>query len=154
IVMLTRYWTKFSIAVVCISVVLFFLCTRITHSTRLFQSSPVDYYFLGVSEKAFIDPVVWLTALLSAWTAVLPSVTAHALNVILSVHNKHKIHSLSPPPVELRSKFRRGSSLRQSSYAISQGAGSGRLITSATSIRSAEVLKDRKMTTSKKSSNL
>ncbi|XP_047229759.1 phospholipid-transporting ATPase IC [Girardinichthys multiradiatus] len=154
IVMLTRYWTKFSIAAVCISVVLFFLCTRITHSTRLFQSSPVDYYFLGVSEKAFIDPVVWLTALLSAWTAVLPSVTAHALNVILSVHNKHKIHSMSPPPVELRSKFRRGSSLRQSSYAISQGAGSGRLIISATSIQSAEVLKDGKMTTSKKSSNL
>ncbi|KAK5601583.1 hypothetical protein CRENBAI_023767 [Crenichthys baileyi] len=154
IVMLTRYWTKFSIAAVCISVVLFFVCTRITHSTRLFQSSPVDYYFLGVSEKAFIDPVVWLTALLSAWTAVLPSVTAHALNVILSVHNKHKIHSLSPPPVELRSKFSRGSSLRRSSYAISQGAGSGRLITSAASIRSAEVLKDGKMTTSKKSSNL
>lgn len=105
---------------------------RITHSTRLFQSSPVDYFFLGVSEKAFIDPVVWLTALLTTWTAVLPSVTAHALSVILSAHDKHKIHSLSPSPVELRSKFKRESSLRRSSYAISQGSGPGRLINSAT----------------------
>ncbi|XP_015238140.1 PREDICTED: phospholipid-transporting ATPase IC-like isoform X1 [Cyprinodon variegatus] len=154
IVMVTKYWTKFSIAAVCVSVVLFFICTRITHSTRLFQSSPADYYFLGVSEKAFIDPVVWLTAFLTTWTAVLPSVTAHALNVILTVHNKHKIHSSSPPPVELRSKFSRGSSLRRSSYAISQGAGPGRLIKSATSIRNTETLKDEKVNISKKPSDI
>lgn len=40
---------------------------------------------------AFIDPVVWLTALLTAWTAVLPSVTALALKVILTLHDKHKV---------------------------------------------------------------
>ncbi|KAM4575510.1 putative phospholipid-transporting ATPase IM [Fundulus diaphanus] len=154
IVMLTRYWTKFSIAAVCISFVMFFLCTRITHSSRLFQSSPADYYFLGVSEKAFIDPVVWLTALLTAWTAVLPSVTGHALSVVLTVHDKHKIHSSSPPPVELRSKFRRGSSFRRSSYAISQDAGPGRLINSATSIRRAEVLKEEKVAGSEKPSDI
>ncbi|XP_014907066.1 phospholipid-transporting ATPase IC [Poecilia latipinna] len=150
IVILTKYWTKFNIAALCVSVVMFFICTRITHSTRLFQSSPVDYFFLGVSEKAFIDPVVWLTALLTAWTAVLPSVTFHAFNVILSVHNKHKIHNSSPPPVELTSRFARGSSLRRSSYAISQGAGPGRLIHSATSIQRAEALKEEKVSTSKK----
>ncbi|XP_035997230.1 phospholipid-transporting ATPase IC [Fundulus heteroclitus] len=154
IVMLTRYWTKFSIVAVCISFLMFFICTRITHSSRLFQSSPVDYYFLGVSEKAFIDPVVWLTALLTAWTAVLPSVTGHALSVLLTVHNKHKIHSSSPPPVELRSKFRRGSSFRRSSYAISQDAGPGRLINSASSIRRAEVLKEEKVAGSEKPSDI
>uniref|UniRef100_A0A3Q0SAS6 Phospholipid-transporting ATPase n=1 Tax=Amphilophus citrinellus TaxID=61819 RepID=A0A3Q0SAS6_AMPCI len=79
IILMTRYWTKFNIAAVVVSVVLFFICTRITHNTRLFQQSPKDYYFL-----------VWLTALLTAWTAVLPSVTAFALNVILTLHDKHK----------------------------------------------------------------
>uniref|UniRef100_A0A3B4GHE9 Phospholipid-transporting ATPase n=1 Tax=Pundamilia nyererei TaxID=303518 RepID=A0A3B4GHE9_9CICH len=45
----------------------------------------------GASDYAFTDPVVWLTALLVAWTAVLPSVTAHALSVILNAHDKHKV---------------------------------------------------------------
>lgn len=45
----------------------------------------------GASDYAFTDPVVWLTALVVAWTAVLPSVTAHALSVILNVHDKHKV---------------------------------------------------------------
>uniref|UniRef100_A0A096M158 Phospholipid-transporting ATPase n=1 Tax=Poecilia formosa TaxID=48698 RepID=A0A096M158_POEFO len=155
IVILTKYWTKFNIAALCVSVVMFFICTRITHSTRLFQSSPADYFFLGVSEKAFIDPVVWLTALLTAWTAVLPSVTFHAFNVILSVHNKHKafIRKQILLEVELTSRFARGSSLRRSSYAISQGAGPGRLIHSATSIQRAEALKEEKVSTSKKVQN-
>uniref|UniRef100_A0A8P4FWT0 Phospholipid-transporting ATPase n=1 Tax=Dicentrarchus labrax TaxID=13489 RepID=A0A8P4FWT0_DICLA len=47
IVLVTRYWTKFNIASVCVSVVLFFICTRITHNPRLFQKSPQDYLFLG-----------------------------------------------------------------------------------------------------------
>ncbi|XP_041791304.1 phospholipid-transporting ATPase IC [Chelmon rostratus] len=90
VVLVTRYWTKFNIAAVCVCLVLFFICTRITHSTRLFQASPADYSFVGVSDKAFVDPVVWLTAMLTTWTAVLPSVTVRALNVILTVHDKHK----------------------------------------------------------------
>ncbi|XP_069006033.1 phospholipid-transporting ATPase IC [Embiotoca jacksoni] len=146
IVLQIRYWTKFNIAAVCVSVVLFFICNRITHNSRLFKKSPSDYFFLGVSDKAFIDPVVWLTAVLTAWTAVLPSVTAHALNIILTIHDIHKVHSISPQPVELRSKFSRGTSLRRSSYAVSQGAAPGRLITSATSISSTAVTVDEKVT--------
>ncbi|XP_030583770.1 phospholipid-transporting ATPase IK [Archocentrus centrarchus] len=153
IILMTRYWTKFNIAAVVVSVVLFFICTRITHNTRLFQQSPKDYYFLGVSDKAFIDPVVWLTALLTAWTAVLPSVTAFALNVILTLHDKHKVHSVSHQPVELRSNFRRGTSLRRSSYAVSQGAGSGRYITSATHIHPTELPVDEKVTASNNSTD-
>ncbi|XP_040896932.1 phospholipid-transporting ATPase IK isoform X2 [Toxotes jaculatrix] len=136
IMQLTRYWTKFNIAAVCVSVLLFFICSRITHNSRLFQRSPSDYYFLGVSDKAFIDPVVWLTALLTSWMAVLPSVTSHALNVILTIHDRHKVHSVSPQPVELRSNFRRGTTFRRSSYALSQGPGHGRLITSGMHIHS------------------
>ncbi|XP_006790411.1 phospholipid-transporting ATPase IK [Neolamprologus brichardi] len=135
IILLTRHWTKFNIATVIVSVGLFFICTRITHNRFLFEQSPKDYIFLGASDYAFTDPVVWLTALLVAWTAVLPSVTAHALSVILNVHNKHKVHSVSHQSVELRSRFRRGTPLRRSSYAVSQGAGSGRHITSATHMR-------------------
>uniref|UniRef100_A0A3Q3J0D8 Phospholipid-transporting ATPase n=1 Tax=Monopterus albus TaxID=43700 RepID=A0A3Q3J0D8_MONAL len=95
----TRYWTKFNIAAVCVSVVLFFICTRITHNVHLFKRSPVDYNFFGV-------------------------------------------HSMSHQSVELRSKFRRGTSLRRSSYAVSQGAGPGRFITSASSTRSKVPLVD------------
>ncbi|XP_005478764.1 phospholipid-transporting ATPase IK isoform X2 [Oreochromis niloticus] len=135
IILLTRHWTKFNIAAVIVSVALFFICTRITHNRFLFEKSPKDYIFLGASDYAFTDPVVWLTALLVAWTAVLPSVTAHALSVILNVHDKHKVHSVSHQSVELRSRFRRGTRLRRSSYAVSQGAGSGRHITSATHMR-------------------
>uniref|UniRef100_A0A3Q1G781 ATPase phospholipid transporting 8B3 n=1 Tax=Acanthochromis polyacanthus TaxID=80966 RepID=A0A3Q1G781_9TELE len=136
IVLLTRHWTKFNIAAVCVSVLLFFICTSICHSTRLFQNSPSDYIFL-VSNKAFIDPVVWLTALLTAWTAVLPSMTAHALSVMVTAHDKHKVHSITRQPVELRSQFKRGTSRRRSSYAVSQGAGHGRIITTGTSIHNA-----------------
>ncbi|XP_029906406.1 phospholipid-transporting ATPase IC isoform X2 [Myripristis murdjan] len=135
VMLLTRYWTKFNIATVCVSLVLFFICTRITHSPRLFQKSPVDYYFIGASDKAFIDPVVWLTALLTAWTAVLPSVTVCALSVILTKQHKHKIHTTRLQPVELKSKLRRGNSVRRSSYALSQGRGP-RHLTSGTSAHS------------------
>ncbi|XP_056269920.1 phospholipid-transporting ATPase IC [Pseudoliparis swirei] len=72
IALLTRYWTKFHAASLCVSLLLFFICTRITQSTFLFQRSPADYFFIGVSDKAFIDPLVWLAALLATWTAVLP----------------------------------------------------------------------------------
>ncbi|XP_070764399.1 phospholipid-transporting ATPase IC [Enoplosus armatus] len=148
IVLVTKYWTKFNIAAVCVSLGLFFICSRITHSTHLFKRSPSDYHFLGASNKAFIDPVVWLTALLTAWTAVLPSMTALALNVILNIRDKHKVHSASPQPVELRSKLRRGTSLRRSSYALSQGAGPGRLITSGTSIQTTAPPVEEKVTAS------
>ncbi|XP_042272962.1 phospholipid-transporting ATPase IC [Thunnus maccoyii] len=148
ITLLTRNWTKFNIAAVCVSVVLFFICTRITHNPRLFQRSPSDYLFLGVSDQAFINPVVWLTALLTAWTAVLPSVTAQAINVILTSHDKHKVHSTSYKSVELKSNFRRGSSRRRSSYAVSQGAGPGHLITSGTGIHSTVPTVDEKVTAS------
>ncbi|XP_038572102.1 phospholipid-transporting ATPase IK [Micropterus salmoides] len=147
ILLVTRYWTKFNIAAVCVSMVMFFICTRITHNTRLFERSPSDYYFLGASDMAFIDPVVWLTALLAAWTAVLPSMTARTLNVILTIHDKHKVHSVSRQPVELRSQLIRGMSLRRSSYALSQGAGPGRLITSGTCFRSTAAPVDEKVTT-------
>ncbi|XP_058493944.1 phospholipid-transporting ATPase IC isoform X1 [Solea solea] len=146
IILVTRYWTKFNFSVVCVSVLLFFIFTRIFQSSRLFQNSPSDFFFVGVSEKAFLDPVVWLTALLTAWVAVLPSLTAHGLNIILTVNNTHKVHSMSTRPVELKSKFSRGS-FGRSSFAISQGTGTGRLITSATHIHSTAPPVDKKVTT-------
>ncbi|XP_041646707.1 phospholipid-transporting ATPase IC isoform X1 [Cheilinus undulatus] len=153
VVLLTRYWTKFNIAAVCISVLLFFICSKITQSRRLFEKAPSDYFFIGVSDEAFIDPVVWLTALLTAWTAVLPSFTALALSVILTGHDKHKVHSMSRPPVELRSQLTRNTSLRRSSYALSQGAGPGRLISSGTCIRSTVPTVDEIVTASNKPSD-
>ncbi|CAG5864928.1 unnamed protein product [Menidia menidia] len=150
IVLITRYWTKVSVAAVCLSVVMFFICTRITHSAPLFRRSPSDYLFLGVSDKAFTDPVVWLTAFLTGWTAVLPSFTVLALNVILTVHHKHKVHITSPQPVELRSNFGRGTSLRRSSYAISQGAGPGRVITSASSSHRQRLMEEKETQKPKK----
>ncbi|GAA6219395.1 phospholipid-transporting ATPase IC-like [Lates japonicus] len=154
IMLLTKYWTKFNIASLCVSVVMFFICTRITHNKRLFERGPYEYSFVGVSDKAFIDPVVWLTALLTSWTAVLPSMTALALNVILTSHDKHKVHSVSHQPVALNSKFRRGTPLRRSSYALSQGAGPGRLITSGTCIRSTAPPMDEKVTANNNSTDL
>ncbi|XP_018522909.2 LOW QUALITY PROTEIN: phospholipid-transporting ATPase IC [Lates calcarifer] len=153
IMLLTKYWTKFSLAALCVSVVMFFICTRITHNKRLFEREPYEYNFIGVSDKAFIDPVVWLTALLTSWTAVLPSMTALALNVILTSHDKHKVHSVSHQPVALNSRFRRGTPLRRSSYALSQGAGPGRLITSGTCIRSTAPPMDEKVTASNNSTD-
>ncbi|XP_072294181.1 phospholipid-transporting ATPase IC [Eucyclogobius newberryi] len=112
----TKYWTKFNIASVCVSVVLYFIFTRITHSKLLFTRAPNDYYFIGAADKAFIDPVVWLTALLTAWTAVLPSVTIHAFNVIRKGSDKHKVHIVPPKAVELRSRMTSQTSLRRSSF--------------------------------------
>lgn len=62
--LLTRYWTKFNIAGVCVSLVLFFICTRITHGPRLFQKSPVDYYFVG-TPLHYPDRLLLLFSLLS-----------------------------------------------------------------------------------------
>ncbi|XP_068599620.1 phospholipid-transporting ATPase IC [Brachionichthys hirsutus] len=143
IVLVTKYWTKFNIAAVCVSVVLFFITTTITQSTRLFQGSPSDYNFIGVYNKAFSNPVVWLTALLTTWTAILPSITVHALKVIVMVHGKNKVYNSSPQPVELKSKLRRRTSSRRSSYALSQGAGPGRLISSGIGIRNTKLPEER-----------
>lgn len=46
--LVTHYWTKYNVASVIISVILFFLITRITQSPLLFQSSPIDYPFIGM----------------------------------------------------------------------------------------------------------
>ncbi|XP_019752668.1 phospholipid-transporting ATPase IC isoform X1 [Hippocampus comes] len=121
IVLLTRHWTKFNIGAMCVSLLLYFICSRITHSKFLFQSAPADYLFYGASDEAFTDPVVWLAALLTAWTAVLPSMTFQALDVIRTVHDKHKVHSMSHQPVELRSQCKRKTSLCHSSFTINQG---------------------------------
>ncbi|CAB1331466.1 unnamed protein product [Coregonus sp. 'balchen'] len=147
IVLLTRHWTKWSVAAMGVSFGLFFVCTPITHSPKLFEKSPVDYYFPGVSQNAFPSPVVWLTALLTAWTAVLPSFTIHAINIILTNPDKHKVHNTKRGPVELQKFcFRRGDPRRRSSYAMSQGRGIGRLITSGTSLRSTAPPVDRRGT--------
>ncbi|XP_053713455.1 phospholipid-transporting ATPase IC [Synchiropus splendidus] len=120
IVLLTRHWTKYNFASVIASVVLFFILTRITHSAFLFRAAPTDYNFLGASEKAFAEPVVWLTALLTSWTSVLPSVAFHGLDIILNKNGKCKVHSESQS-VELRSKLSRLST-RRCSFSLSQGA--------------------------------
>uniref|UniRef100_A0A8B9KZ83 Phospholipid-transporting ATPase n=1 Tax=Astyanax mexicanus TaxID=7994 RepID=A0A8B9KZ83_ASTMX len=117
------------------SLVVFFLSSVILHSPRLFTSFPNDYIFFGASLNAFANPVVWLTAILTTCTAVLPSFTVQALSVVLAKNNKHKIHS-SKEPVELKSWFNRGIPHRRSSYAMSQGKGFGKLMTLGTGVRS------------------
>ncbi|XP_076009464.1 phospholipid-transporting ATPase IC [Genypterus blacodes] len=154
IVLVTRYWTKFNIAVLVLSLGMFFLCTRITHSPQLFQRSPADYFFVGASNEAFKDPMVWLTALLTTWLAILPSMTAYAFNVILASPDKHKVHSTNRHPVEMRSTFRRGNSARRSSYALSQGHSPRQLSPSWTSIKSTAPPADQKVNTSSKLTDL
>ncbi|XP_029939575.1 phospholipid-transporting ATPase IC [Salarias fasciatus] len=153
VLMVTRFWTKYNILAVCFSVVMFFICSRITQSPGLYQRAPSDYTYIGVSEKAFREPVVWLTALLTTWTAFLPSLTFHAFEIISTAQKKHKVHSVSPHPVELRSKFRRGSFHRRSSYAISQGAQPECFITSSTSVSSAALSVGNVVTTHKANKN-
>uniref|UniRef100_A0A4W5NJ00 Phospholipid-transporting ATPase n=1 Tax=Hucho hucho TaxID=62062 RepID=A0A4W5NJ00_9TELE len=137
IILLTRHWTKWSVAAMCVSFGLFFVCTPITHSPKLFEKSPVDYYFPGThltsTTNAFPSPVVWFTALLTAWTAVLPSFTILMFDLFSDFP---QVHITKHGPVELqKSGFRRGDSHRRSSYAMSQGRGIGRLITSGASRR-------------------
>ncbi|KAM9797556.1 phospholipid-transporting ATPase IC [Syngnathus typhle] len=122
IVLVTRNWTKFNIGSVCLSLLLYFICSRITHSKFLFQSAPADYLFYGASDEAFADPVVWLTALLTALTAVLPSMTSLALRVIRTAHNNHKVHIMCHQPAELRSHTQRTSSFCRSSFAATKEA--------------------------------
>uniref|UniRef100_A0A8B9KZG7 Phospholipid-transporting ATPase n=1 Tax=Astyanax mexicanus TaxID=7994 RepID=A0A8B9KZG7_ASTMX len=135
IILQTRFWTKYNCAAVLFSLVVFFLSSVILHSPRLFTSFPNDYIFFGASLNAFANPVVWLTAILTTCTAVLPSFTVQALSVVLAKNNKHKIHS-SKEPVELKSWFNRGIPHRRSSYAMSQGKGFGKLMTLGTGVRS------------------
>ncbi|KAI4899997.1 hypothetical protein NFI96_014505, partial [Prochilodus magdalenae] len=135
VILETKFWTKYNIAAVLVSQVLFFLSTLILHSPRLFTTFPRDYIFFGVSLNAFANPVVWLVAFLTTCIAVLPSITVRALNVVLTNPNKHRIHS-SKEPVELQSWFRRDAPQRRSSYAMSQGKGFGRLMTMGTGVRS------------------
>ncbi|TTK63268.1 Phospholipid-transporting ATPase IK [Bagarius yarrelli] len=108
IILHTKYWTKYNVAAVFVSLMLFFLSTIILHSPRLFTLSPKDYSFFGASLNAFTNPVVWLATLLTSCTAVLPSITCRALSVIMVNPNKHKIHS-KKEPVELQSWIRNDS---------------------------------------------
>ncbi|XP_066503144.1 phospholipid-transporting ATPase IC [Hoplias malabaricus] len=128
IILETKFWTKYNFAAVLLCLGLFFISTLILHSPRLFTTFPHDYIFYGASQNGFVNPVVWLTVFLTTCTAVLPSITVRALNVVLANPNKRKIHSLREP-VELQSYFRRGAPHRRSSYAVSQGKGFGKLMT-------------------------
>ncbi|XP_072771152.1 phospholipid-transporting ATPase IC [Nerophis lumbriciformis] len=129
-VLISRYWTMLNIGAVCCSLLMFFIGTSVTNSKFLFLRAPLDYYFYGASVMAFRDPVVWLTAVLAALTAVLPSLIFHAVSAIRPSQDKHKVHSMTPQPVELNPRFKRGSSRRRSSFAVSQGPAPERLISS------------------------
>ncbi|KAI2650373.1 Phospholipid-transporting ATPase IK [Labeo rohita] len=135
VILHTKFWTKFSVAAVIFSLVAFFLSTLALHGARLFTASPKDYFFLGASPNAYSTPEVWLTICVTTCIAVLPSITIRALGVVLTNPNKHKIHS-SNEPVELRSWFQRGTLQRRSSYAVSQGKGFGKLITTGVGLPS------------------
>ncbi|KAG5275744.1 hypothetical protein AALO_G00124090 [Alosa alosa] len=139
IIIQTKYWTKYNIAAVILSFVLYFLSTLILHSPRLHSRSPNDYIFPGVSINAFGDAVVWLTVLLTTCTAILPSMAIQALDVALTRSNTHRVQSQSNPVLTKMNAtpFRRGSVQRRSSYAASQGKGFGRLITSGAGLRTA-----------------
>ncbi|KAI5620717.1 phospholipid-transporting ATPase IC isoform X2, partial [Silurus asotus] len=102
IILHTKYWTKYNVAAVCLSLGLFFLSTIILHSPRPFTSSPKDFSFFGTSLNAFTNPIVWLASFLTCCTAVLPSITRRALKVILENPSKHRVHSVKEP-VELQS---------------------------------------------------
>ncbi|XP_051549616.1 phospholipid-transporting ATPase IC isoform X1 [Myxocyprinus asiaticus] len=146
VILHTKYWTKFSIAAVIFSLLVFFLSTLALHSARLFTASPKDYFFLGASPNAYSTPEVWLTIFVTTCAAVLPSATIRALGVVLTKPKKHKIHSSVNEPVELQSWFRRGTFQRRSSYAVSQGKGFGKLITSGVGLPSAVSPQDRRVT--------
>ncbi|XP_055074307.2 phospholipid-transporting ATPase IC [Misgurnus anguillicaudatus] len=147
VILNTKFWTKYSVAAIIFSLLAFFLSTLALHSTRLFTLSPKDYFFLGASVNAYSSPEVWLTIFVTTCVAVLPSMTIRALRVVLTNSNKHKIHSSVNEPVELQSWFQRGTLRRRSSYAVSQGKGFGKLITTGVGLHSAASPQDRRVTT-------
>ncbi|XP_009294623.2 phospholipid-transporting ATPase IC isoform X2 [Danio rerio] len=146
VILCTKYWTKWNVAAVIFSLAAFFLSTLALHSTRLFTASPKDYFFLGASQNAYSTPEVWLTIFVTTCVAVLPSITTRALGVVLANPNKHKIHSSANEPVELQSWFQRGTVQRRSSYAVSQGKGFGKLITTGVGLPSAAPRQDGRVT--------
>uniref|UniRef100_A0AAY4D161 Phospholipid-transporting ATPase n=1 Tax=Denticeps clupeoides TaxID=299321 RepID=A0AAY4D161_9TELE len=134
IIIQTRYWTKYNIAAICLSLALYFILTLIVHSKILHDKLPADFYFTGTS----LNPVVWLTILLTTSFLFLLAVhcaerkmfqLAFLLLIFLQVHSM-----MLPTQVRRPGGFRRGGVLRHSSYAMSQGAGFGRLITSGTGL--------------------
>ncbi|CAL8349182.1 unnamed protein product [Gadus morhua 'NCC'] len=126
LLLLTRHWTVFNAVFLCIAFGFFFIVTRITQQPRLFQLAPADYFFVGVSENAFANPLVWLTALLAGVTAALPALFVFVFNVLLSRPDTHRVHSLAGPrPVELRSKVRRIDSGRRPSGVASRVSSKG-----------------------------
>ncbi|XP_035267984.1 phospholipid-transporting ATPase IC isoform X2 [Anguilla anguilla] len=154
IILCTGFWTKFNVGAIFLSLALFFVSTRVLHNPRLHAAAPTDYYFSGVSENVFSGPLLWLTAVLTACVAVLPSMTARALAFVLRPSDTHRVHSsgtTSSPggPQEMKPHFRRGDLQRRSSYAMSQGKGFGRLVTSGASRRSAAPPEDRRDTAGK-----
>ncbi|KAI1891681.1 hypothetical protein AGOR_G00146280 [Albula goreensis] len=151
IILQTGFWTKYNAAAIALSLALFFVSTLILHTPRLHVAFPTDYYFPGVSLNTFRHPLLWLTAFLTACTAILPSLTARSLSLVLHPHNTHRVHSSGPTtsprgPLELQSHFRRGDLQRRSSYAMSQGQGFGRLITSGHGLHSTSPPQDMKQT--------
>ncbi|XP_063057432.1 phospholipid-transporting ATPase IC [Engraulis encrasicolus] len=136
----TKYWTKYNVVALSLSLLLYFVSTLILHSPRLHSRAPNDYIFPGASINAFREPVVWLTVLLTTCAALLPSMLMRALDVVLSRSNTHRVRSQRDSeltrPDSKRAPFQRGAVQRRSSYAVSQGKGFGRLITSGAGLRS------------------
>uniref|UniRef100_A0A3B3TGM4 Phospholipid-transporting ATPase n=1 Tax=Paramormyrops kingsleyae TaxID=1676925 RepID=A0A3B3TGM4_9TELE len=79
----TGYWTMFNVAAIVFSMSMYFLATLILHSPLLHTIAPADFYFLAF-QNAFASPLVWLTVLLTTCTAVLPSLAARALLLVLN----------------------------------------------------------------------
>ncbi|XP_016395800.1 phospholipid-transporting ATPase IC [Sinocyclocheilus rhinocerous] len=111
----------------------------------LLYSIYTSIILIRASPNAYSTPEVWLTICVTTCIAVLPSVTIRALGVVLTNPNKHKIHSLNKP-VELKSWFQRGTLQRRSSYAVSQGKGFGKLITTGVGFPSTAPPQDRRVT--------
>ncbi|KAJ8419071.1 hypothetical protein AAFF_G00005700, partial [Aldrovandia affinis] len=149
IILQTGFWTKFNTASLFLSLALYFVSTLILHSPGLHAAAPTDYYFPGASLNAFGNPLLWLTALVTAGTAILPSLTARAITLVLNPSDTHRVHSsglttLPRGPLEMQSCFQRGDPQRRSSYAMSQGQGFGRLITSGVGLHNTAPPQDRR----------
>ncbi|XP_030074451.1 phospholipid-transporting ATPase IK isoform X2 [Microcaecilia unicolor] len=140
IILETSYWTVWSGLAIIISLVMYFILSFVFQLSQLFIIQPKVFRFPDANRNSLDKVYTWAIILLAVVLSNIP-ILFTKISMKLTVDNRaQKKHfyrdtTVAENTVELKSHFKRNSTLRRSSYAFSHQEGYANLITRGTSIR-------------------
>nr|XP_033812592.1 phospholipid-transporting ATPase IK isoform X2 [Geotrypetes seraphini] len=140
IILEISYWTVWSGLAIIISLVMYFLVAFSFQFSWLFINNPLLFRFPDANRNNLSKVYTWAIILLAVVISTIPALFVKIIAKLTAYNRAQKKQvyrdtTVEENTVELKSHFKRNSTLRRSSYAFSYQEGYANLITRGTSIR-------------------